>query len=73
MIRFKQVVSGVLTGFLFCGSAISGAPLIAAAKTETTYSLTLDKTENGSVAIFDAEKMRARSSRTQKLLQKRKL
>ena len=56
MIRFKQVVSGVLTGFLFCGSAISGAPLIAAAKTETTYSLTLDKTENGSVAIFDAEK-----------------
>lgn len=30
--------------------------LIAAAKTETTYSLTLDKTENGSVAIFDAEK-----------------
>lgn len=56
MIRFKQVVSGVLTGFLFCGSAISGAPLIAAAKTETTYSLTLDKTENGSIAIFDAEK-----------------
>ena len=56
MIRFKQVVSGVLTGFLFCGSALSGAPLIAAAKTETTYSLTLDKTENGSISIFDAEK-----------------
>ena len=56
MIRFKQVVSGVLTGFLFCGSAISGAPLIAAAKTETTFSLTLDKTENGSISIFDAEK-----------------